>query len=115
MSTRETAAEREVLAEGKFLAFVREGRWEYVERRGVRDVVFVVAVTTDGRPVRTSMSPENSPFVCFATKLPVRPSLIVISPSRTTNMHTLGCPASHTISPAGTRMRSPNGSSPEIW
>lgn len=49
MSTRETAAEREVLAEGKFLAFVREGRWEYVERRGVRDVVFLVAVTTDGR------------------------------------------------------------------
>ena len=49
MSSREKHAEREVLAEGRFLSFVREGRWEYVERRGVRDAVFIVALTTEGR------------------------------------------------------------------
>lgn len=49
MSSREKPAEREVLAEGRFLTFVREGRWEYVERRGVRDVVFVVALTAEGQ------------------------------------------------------------------
>ncbi len=49
MSSREKPVERELLAEGRFLAFVREGRWEYVERRGVRDVVFVVALTSEGR------------------------------------------------------------------
>ena len=53
MSSQEKAAQREVLAEGKFLAFVREGRWEYVERRGVRDVVFVVALTSEGRVLIT--------------------------------------------------------------
>lgn len=49
MSSEEKPAAREVLAEGRFLAFVREGRWEYVERRGVRDVVFIVALTEEGR------------------------------------------------------------------
>jgi ADP-ribose pyrophosphatase len=44
---------RKVLFKGKFLRFVQEGKWEYVERVKARGVVAVVAVTADRRVVLT--------------------------------------------------------------
>jgi ADP-ribose pyrophosphatase len=38
----------EVLAEGKYLQFVRRERWEYVTRQGASGVVVVAALTEDG-------------------------------------------------------------------
>jgi ADP-ribose pyrophosphatase len=39
----------ETIAEGKFLRLVRQGRWEFVERRGVNGVVVIVPIFDDGR------------------------------------------------------------------
>jgi ADP-ribose pyrophosphatase len=39
----------EILAEGKFLQFVRRDRWEYVTRKGASGVVVVAAVTEEGK------------------------------------------------------------------
>ena len=39
----------EVIAEGKFLRFVRRERWEYVTRKGASGVVVVAAATDEGR------------------------------------------------------------------
>ncbi len=36
-----------VVAEGKFLRFMKTGTWEYVSRRGVSGVVTIIAVTND--------------------------------------------------------------------
>ena len=38
----------EVLGEGRFLRLVRRQGWEHVARRGVRDIVVIVAVTPTG-------------------------------------------------------------------
>ena len=38
-----------ILADGKFLRFVRRSGWEYVERRGITGIVGIVAVTDDGK------------------------------------------------------------------
>ncbi|HEX8524670.1 MAG TPA: NUDIX hydrolase [Tepidisphaeraceae bacterium] len=39
----------EVLYEGKFLQYVRKGKWEYVTRRNISGIVGIVAVTDDGK------------------------------------------------------------------
>ncbi|MFO0918743.1 MAG: NUDIX hydrolase [Planctomycetaceae bacterium] len=44
---------RELLAEGKFLRLVREGRWEFAERTNAHGAVAVIAVTKDHRLVLT--------------------------------------------------------------
>lgn len=36
-----------ILAEGRFLTLLREGRWEFVRRRNARAVVAIIAVTPD--------------------------------------------------------------------
>ena len=36
-----------VIAEGRFLRFVKRGQWEYVDRVNVRDVAVLVAITPD--------------------------------------------------------------------
>lgn len=41
-------AGKEILCEGRYLRFVKEGRWEYVERRKAAGVVGIVAVTGGG-------------------------------------------------------------------
>ncbi len=38
----------ELVAEGRFLQFVRRGAWEYVTRRGASGVVVVAALTPEG-------------------------------------------------------------------
>jgi ADP-ribose pyrophosphatase len=38
-----------VLAEGKYLRFMRKGKWEYADRLGVTGVVAIVAITDDGK------------------------------------------------------------------
>jgi ADP-ribose pyrophosphatase len=38
----------ELLCEGRFLRFMRRGRWEYVERRQLTGIVGIVAVTPAG-------------------------------------------------------------------
>jgi len=43
-----SADEVELLAEGKFLQFVRRGHWEYVTRKGATGVVVVVPLTDQG-------------------------------------------------------------------
>jgi ADP-ribose pyrophosphatase len=43
--------EREVVLEGKYLRFIRRGRWEYVERTNSSGAVVVAAVTADERLV----------------------------------------------------------------
>lgn len=40
---------RRVLAEGKHLRLVQDGRWEYAERTKAKGAVVIVAVTDDGR------------------------------------------------------------------
>ena len=40
---------KDVLYEGAFSRFVRDGRWEYVERRNVSGIVVIVALTDEGR------------------------------------------------------------------
>jgi ADP-ribose pyrophosphatase len=42
------ANDLEVISEGKFLRFVRRGRWEYVTRKGSSGVVVVAALTAEG-------------------------------------------------------------------
>jgi ADP-ribose pyrophosphatase len=37
----------ETVAEGKFIRLVRQGKWEYVKRKGVAGIVAIVAVTDD--------------------------------------------------------------------
>ena len=44
---------RQVLAEGKYLRLVREGRWEIAERNNATGAVAIVAVTADRRLVLT--------------------------------------------------------------
>lgn len=46
MSTEESG--KEILCEGRYLRMVKEGRWEYVERRKATGVVGIVAVTGGG-------------------------------------------------------------------
>ncbi len=41
----------EILCTGKHLRFMREGKWEFVERTRAPDVVVVVAATPDGRMI----------------------------------------------------------------
>lgn len=48
-STSSHNSPREILAEGKHLRLVREGRWEYAERTKARAAVVLVALTDDGR------------------------------------------------------------------
>jgi ADP-ribose pyrophosphatase len=40
-----------VLAEGKYIQLVKQGKWEYVRRRGISGIVAIVAVTDDGNLV----------------------------------------------------------------
>lgn len=42
-------SDRQVLAEGKHLRLVQQGRWEYAERTKASGAVVLVAVTSDGR------------------------------------------------------------------
>jgi len=42
-----TGDEPEMLAEGRYLRFLRRGRWEYVERRNCHGIVAMVAVTAE--------------------------------------------------------------------
>ena len=37
----------ETVAEGKFIRLVRQGKWEYVKRKGIAGIVAIVAVTDD--------------------------------------------------------------------
>ena len=37
----------EILAQGRFLRMVRQGRWEYVERHGAAGAVAIIALTPD--------------------------------------------------------------------
>ena len=39
----------EIIAEGKFLRFMRRGHWEYVERRNISGIVGIVAVTSESK------------------------------------------------------------------
>ena len=39
----------EIVAEGKHVALVRKGGWEFARRRGISGIVGIVAVTDDGR------------------------------------------------------------------
>jgi ADP-ribose pyrophosphatase len=41
----------ETMAEGKFIRLVRQGKWEYAERKGVSGIVGIVAVTDEGKLV----------------------------------------------------------------
>ena len=41
----------EVVAEGKYVALVRQGKWEYAKRKGITGIVGIVAVTDDGKLV----------------------------------------------------------------
>src|SRR5688500_1779052 len=41
----------EVVAEGKYVALVRQGTWEYAKRKGITGIVGVVAVTDDRKLV----------------------------------------------------------------
>jgi ADP-ribose pyrophosphatase len=43
--------QREIMAEGDFYRFVREGCWEYIEPAGFREAVLIIPVTDDGRLV----------------------------------------------------------------
>jgi ADP-ribose pyrophosphatase len=38
-----------IVADGKFLRFMKVGHWEYVSRKGVSGVVTIIAVTRDGK------------------------------------------------------------------
>jgi ADP-ribose pyrophosphatase len=40
-----------VVAEGKYIQLVKQGKWEYVRRRGISGIVAIVAVTDDGKLV----------------------------------------------------------------
>lgn len=44
-------ADIEVIAEGKYVRFVRRGRWEFVERTVASGVVAIIAVTPEGKMV----------------------------------------------------------------
>lgn len=46
-------AERQVLAEGKFIRMVRRGHWEWAERTNTSGAVVIVAVTAEGEIVFT--------------------------------------------------------------
>jgi len=37
------------MAEGKYLQLVKQGKWEYVRRKGISGIVAIVAVTDDGK------------------------------------------------------------------
>jgi len=50
-NTMEKLPERVVALEGKYLRFVRRGKWEYVERANASGIVVIVPVTADGRLV----------------------------------------------------------------
>jgi ADP-ribose pyrophosphatase len=43
----EPASKPETIAEGKFIALVRQGKWEYAKRKGISGIVGIVAVTDD--------------------------------------------------------------------
>jgi ADP-ribose pyrophosphatase len=43
------AEAEEVLYEGKFLRYVRRGKWEYVTRKNISGIVGIVAVTDEGK------------------------------------------------------------------
>lgn len=45
VNAKPRAGRRTVIAEGKFVNFVRRGRWEYAERRGCAACVGIVALT----------------------------------------------------------------------
>src|SRR5512142_3214140 len=44
-----SSSDRQTIAEGKYLRFVKRGRWEYVERTQVSGIVGVLAVTDDNK------------------------------------------------------------------
>ena len=41
----------QTVAEGKFIRFVRQGKWEYAQRKNISGIVGIVAVTDDGKLV----------------------------------------------------------------
>jgi len=43
--------DKEILASGRFMDFVRRGRWEYADRRGIKGVVGMFPVTAAGELV----------------------------------------------------------------
>lgn len=48
-----TRASKQILAEGKFLRLVKEGAWEYAERKLASGAVIIVAVTDAGKLLLT--------------------------------------------------------------
>jgi ADP-ribose pyrophosphatase len=40
-----------ILAEGKYIQLVKQGKWEYVRRKGISGIVAIVAVTDDAKLV----------------------------------------------------------------
>ena len=42
-------SDKETIAEGKFVRFVRRGKWEFVERRKLSGIVVIVPLTADGK------------------------------------------------------------------
>lgn len=44
---------KEVIYEGQFLRFIKQGRWEFVERNNCRGVVIILAMTDDGKVILT--------------------------------------------------------------
>lgn len=49
----EHSADREILAQGKYLRLVRQRGWEFVERTNVSGIAVIVAVTDQGRLLLT--------------------------------------------------------------
>ncbi len=49
MKSPEASSNIEVLYTGKFLAFFKDGRWEYAERVNATGAVIIVAVTAEGK------------------------------------------------------------------
>jgi ADP-ribose pyrophosphatase len=58
----------EVVADGKHIALVRRGGWEFAKRKGISGIVGIVAVTDDGKLVLVEQ--ERPPVAARVIELP---------------------------------------------
>jgi ADP-ribose pyrophosphatase len=58
----------EVIADGKHIALVRRGGWEFARRKGVSGIVGIVAVTDDGKLVLVEQ--QRPPVAARVVELP---------------------------------------------
>ena len=56
--TTQPTTQLTTVAEGKYIRLVKQGKWEFAQRKGVSGIVAIVAVTDDSKLVLVEQFPD---------------------------------------------------------